>query len=277
MDLDSNRKNELRVHIEEIMIPIGQCTGVKPGPVSPEIVSLLEKNNYNQAVVLDSNNVFLGGITRKRLRQLSDAGQPLLDDDPEIKVTKIDFHCPFAELLDLLSANYFAFAFGKYDEDSESVLGLVTISDLNKHYVRTLVYGVLFRLEMLLAQFIKNSVSDHMEWINRMDDNSKKRILDYWELAKKRNVDVGPIVACNLADLFNIIGKDKELLDKLGFSSRNQLGNATSGIPNLRNMIMHPVRPLVTEIDEIITLKETVGNLVNLIGLLEGLREKGAF
>jgi hypothetical protein len=107
-----------------------------------------------------------------------------------------------------------------------------------------------------------------------MNDDAIVRILGFWELAKKRNVDIGPIGACTISDLLNIIAKDQGLRKELGYNSKNKIDNITGAIPKLRNSIMHSVRPLVTSQEDVVDIKKTVENIIELAASLENFKDK---
>lgn len=82
-------------------------------------------------------------------------------------------------------------------------------------------------------------------WIQRLSEESQARILGYWELSKRKNVDVGPLSAATLTELLKVVACDKNLLNELNFTSKTQFEKAIGCLPNIRNQIMHPVRPLI--------------------------------
>jgi len=273
-----NFTNTLSVDLEKIMVPINKCICVTVGTLQPETISQLEKNNFDQAPVLLSENCVLGGISTKRLRQLLDSGQELLQTDNDIRLDKIYSPCSLVELLDLLKECSFRFVCVEYDGEqygtANMIKGLITISDLNKHYIRSLLYIILSELEILLASIIKSFYPDSWKWFDKMNACTKDRILKYWEFVEKRNVEVGLIEACTISDLLNVIRKDNTLLKELSYVAGRKFDNVVSDIRTLRNTIMHPVRPLVTGQDDIIAIKKTVENIIELTANLENLKDK---
>lgn len=270
--------NELLVDLEEIMVPLNDCISVHIGPVQRETVDELVKNNFDQAPVWLKDNCFLGGITTKRLKHLIDSGEELLETGNDIKLNEIYSPCSLIKLLDFLSKHSFGFLCVEYDGEEygtcRAVLGLITVSDLNKHYIRSLLYIILSELETLLATFIKTFCADHWEWLDKMNEDTLVHVLGYWELSKRRNVDIGPIEACTISDLLNIISKDAKLRGTLGYVSRSNFDNIKGPIPKLRNSIMHPVRPLVTKSDDIINLKKTIENIIEICTHLKNLKKQ---
>ena len=152
---------------------------------------------------------------------------------------------------------------GADPESDPEVVGLVTTSDLNKHPIRVVIYGVLAGLETVLAEVVRTSVGGTLGWVDRLSEESQARILGYWEMSKRQGVDAGPMVGATLADLLNLTALDKDLRSKLGYGSRKVFDAATGRIPGLRNQTMHPVRPLVSNSESCTRLadilKETIG------------------
>lgn len=85
-----------------------------------------------------------------------------------------------------------------------------------------------------------------------------------WELAIRNRVDISLVTGCTLIDMINIVAKSADLRLILGFSSRSEYKNATGSFCDLRNQIMHPVRPLILDQDDIRKLQSTLGVILRL-------------
>ncbi|MCK4463195.1 MAG: hypothetical protein KAU58_02675 [Candidatus Omnitrophica bacterium] len=268
--------SESIIELEEIAVPINECTKVTLGLPSQKIIEILERNNFDQALV-KSDKAILGIVTTKRLKELLKFNKKLTSTDLGIKIKEIYTPCSFDNLLGFFSNDSFGLVVaslngGEYGE-SEFVKGLITISDLNKHYFRSVIYIYLLQLEVLLADIISGFFQDSWEWIKQMNENRMVRILGYYELSKKRNVEINPIESCTLTDLLNIVSKNKSLLTRLGFHSRNIFEKHINHIPELRNSIMHPIKPLITKRDDIKWLRDTMNNIFKLGACLENLKQ----
>lgn len=129
----------------------------------------------------------------------------------------------------------------------ERALGLITIPDLNKPPLRALVYMLLARLETCIGRVVRDGYADPMEWVDRIEDSQQRqRIIDYWRQSELDRVNVGPEAGATLTELLRAAGAKPELCRQLGYDSRSQLKKATAPVVDIRNQIMHPVRPLVT-------------------------------
>ena len=128
-----------------------------------------------------------------------------------------------------------------------------------------------------MADLVKDHFRDDpWEWIRKLNEDEQVRILGYWELSKKRNVDVGPVAATTLSQLLNVVGKSAVLLDGLGFKSRTTFQDKirVAKIVDLRNNVMHPVRPMVLGIEDVCTLREAIHGMIDLAGCIQMAQNK---
>jgi hypothetical protein len=153
----------------------------------------------------------------------------------------------------------------------EKPLGLLTFSDLNRHPVRAILYSLLASLESSLAYFVEEWTTDPdpYSWIRKLKEESQVQILGYWELSKKRDVEVGPLAATTLPQLINIVAGNKEFFSKLGYDSRNEFERHTGKISGLRNCTMHPVRPLILDHHCVGDVFNTVKSIIDLSNRIE--------
>ncbi|MEA3225775.1 MAG: hypothetical protein U9Q07_07465, partial [Planctomycetota bacterium] len=103
------------------------------------------------------------------------------------------------------------------------------------------------------------------DWISKLSEEHQVRIIGYWELSKRRGVDIGPIEAIMLSQLIQIVSKTKDLLKLLGFRSRNEFDSGAGKIPELRNCVMHPVRPLILGYKDVAAVHKTIRFVEDLI------------
>lgn len=152
------------------------------------------------------------------------------------------------------------------------MLGLLTISDLNRHPLRAELYSLMSHAEVELATLVEKAFPDAWTWIRSLNESHQVGILGYWELSRRRGVDVGPVAATTLSQLIRVVSRSKDLLAKLDFQSRNEFEVLTGSIPELRNVVMHPVRPLILEQGDVSRVRDTV---LAVRDLLERTREAG--
>jgi hypothetical protein len=125
------------------------------------------------------------------------------------------------------------------------VRGFLTISDLNRHVFRAALYGTFAALEARLATFIETSCPNPWEWIKSLSEEHQVRILGYWDLSKRHGLDVGPVAAATLTNLLTVAAKSSTIRAALGFTNRSEIDKVVGAVPNVRNAVMHPVRPLI--------------------------------
>lgn len=104
-----------------------------------------------------------------------------------------------------------------------------------------------------------------MGWIRKLSEDSQARILGYWELSKLQNVNVGPVAGLMLSDLLNVIAKNEGMRTRFGFKSRKAFEDEVGCLPGVRNQIMHPVRPLVTNAESCRFLENTIRTALFLV------------
>jgi len=216
---------------------------------------MLGKGDFDQAPVV-KDGIPIGVVSRQHLKELYEQRVVLTERDPEINRLQLKPVMEFDKVLDVLSMHQAAIVRGTVNE-SEEYIGLVTRSDLNKHPVRVMAYEILARFEMALAQLVDETFSDPWEWLKHLDDTRAARILGHWEIAKRRNVDIGPVAGTTLTELTRVLNHEPRLYLKLGLAQKEVL-KRTKTLPEFRNRVMHPVRPLVTDGESCSRLKDAL-------------------
>jgi CBS domain len=257
-------------------VPIASCVALSLGPIREDILEQLEKAGYDQAPVLGAAGEVIGIVDTVRLRKLVAEDRILATDGEMLSHTVISATTSLDELLDALAVSRGALV---VDDNRRATVGFVTISDLNRHSVRRTVYGVLAELEDRLARGIERHFSDSWQWLRRLGEDHQIRLLGYAELTRKRGVDVDPINACTLTQLLSVVGAFSELRARLGFESRSKWDCLVGPVIDLRNKVMHPVRPMVLGHEDVKQLHRAISSLVEIhsrvraLGPLDSLNE----
>lgn len=276
--LDALIDDELRT----LCVPLDHCISVKTGKVDPSVLEELETRGFEQAPVYSSDRMSVFGlISTKRLREFLEAGIEVDSIDPEIRNDAHFLYTgPFLtleQLLSTLSGRRAVFVVRESSATEHGYVawnyGLLTISDLNRHALRSALYTLFSLLESGLASLIQDRFTESWEWIRTLGENHQVGILGYWELSRRKGVDVGPIAAATLAQLLQVVARSKELLATLGFKSRSEFEKLTTHIPETRNWVMHPVRPLIFDTADVETLRETVASVLSLHGSVDRIRK----
>jgi hypothetical protein len=232
-----------------LMTPIEECIAVSHGLPDPNLVIQLTKKNYDFAPISGVQGV----ISVQHLQDLLKSGSPLLADDRQIRRHLLDESSDLEQLLEIVAE-----ANPVLVTQRGEVIGLLTLSDLNKPAIRSALYSKFANFEKDLADLIlrvykqdEDSDAWNWQWIEKLSGDSQVKILGHWQLSKKKNVVVGPIVACTLTELLRILESTDKIRDIFGFKSRSKANEECGSLPDWRNSVMHPVRPLVTESKEV--------------------------
>jgi hypothetical protein len=266
-------KMEDVIDLQRLCIPLERTVSVVPGPVDVTILSKLEEHSFDQAPVYDpTKDTYWGLIETTYLRSLFESAQFVREDDPIIRNENQEFHVgSFVTIFALLEKMTTQRAVVvMQDSDATEygharfMWGLFTISDLNRHAVRSAIHHLLADVEAGLAKWLETLVTDPWEWLKQLEEEQQARVLGYWELSKRLGVDVGPYAALTLSQLVNIISRHRNAAEKLGYESRSQFDKAKGRLPHLRNRVMHPVRPLVLTHADVASINGSVLTLETL-------------
>lgn len=282
----ANQLGTLTDHeLETLCTPMDECLTVTVGPVDTSILAELETRQYDQAPVYSTNRCLLGLVDTQRLRTLHEKSSPLLADDPAVCDQDHQFHIgPFvtvSRIFETLSDRHSVLVFRGSSATEYGYVewhyGLLTISDLNRQPLRAALYSVLAELESGMANLVDKHFQDPWVWVKTLAEENQVRLLGYWELTRRLGIDVGPIAATTLAQLFQVVAKNKELLSSLGYDSRNAFESQTGTIAHLRNSVMHPVRPLVLDQDEVAKVLATLQSATDLFTRVEKCTRRGPY
>lgn len=144
---------------------------------------------------------------RERVNWQSIKGAPELTDFDRVPVTEDDqivgvydrksdtlkdlsetmFMASEASLLNFIeNADYRQFAFLVRESQ---IVGIVTLSDIQKLPVYCVLYSLLISVEMLLMELIRMACKDESEkWMNALDKQAKRNIEDHWEKSLQENL-----------------------------------------------------------------------------------------
>jgi hypothetical protein len=269
--------------LETLCTPLKDCLSVKTGPVDPSVVSELELRRFDQAPVYHLEKEYLLGLVQtERLRRLHDAGEPLSDKETEVCNEAHQFHIgcfvTLEQILEKMGQQRAVFVISGSSATEYGYVewnyGLLTVSDLNRHPFRAALYTLFAELESGMAVLVESACTDPWTWVKTLAEEHQVRVLGYWELAKRRGVDVGPIAATTLSQFIQVIAKNKEILMRLGYSSRNEFEAQTGTIPELRNCVMHPVRPIVFSQGDVGRIRGAVECIADLHARVEKLTRR---
>jgi hypothetical protein len=267
----------LDLNILDICVPLDKCLTVSPGHIDSSIIEIMERENYDFAPVVNSKCVY-GLAKREFLIRLSKHNGVLTTTSEDISDKRhfLEISHSVVGLPILLNKMHqstavlvFQTGHAEGPYSLSRFAGLLTLSDLNRHGVRFALYRIIAALESGLEKVISNFFSDSSDWLKKLNENDQVRILGYCELAKRNNVEIDFIEATQLTNLINIVAKTKEIIGLLKYNSRSDFEKQTGHIAELRNQVMHVVRPLIIKQSDVSRLLETIKFIVDLIKRLQ--------
>jgi hypothetical protein len=253
---------QAEISLTTISTPIEKCVTLRIGQVAPISLNKLQSEGFDQAPVLDLADVPIGILATTDAARLLKSGEPLRAENPAITKNWTPEATSVGTLLAALRDHHAALV-----GSQGATTALVTASDLNRHNFRRILYGLFAELEAVTARLVDLAFTAPKDWIRLLSDEAQVRVFGFWELAKSRNVDVGPIAGTMLTDLLRVVSKSQPLLAEIKLK-RSELKDLTGELPDWRNRVMHPVRPLVLsgeEVKDLARILENARALANLV------------
>ncbi|MGE3108396.1 MAG: hypothetical protein AB7G11_03755 [Phycisphaerales bacterium] len=233
--------------------------------MSPDLLERLQQNEYDQAPVMVSGRP-TGMVPTNRLSALLAAGTPLNSDEPALVRDRLAPDATLDQVLDVIATHRSAIV----SDGADGVdAGFITLSDLNKHSLRSELYPLFAELEAELAAAIEARHVDPWTWLEFLDKDKQARLVGYWELSKREGVDIGPLAGTMPSELSRIVERTDPLRRALGFDSKGKWGDFVGGLVELRNGIMHPVRPLFATTQDVADVRQQLARLLVLLGRLD--------
>jgi hypothetical protein len=258
--LSTQPSQTLVFSLQAISTPLQSCRCLRVGKLAPDAIIALQAGDFDQAPVLDDDGNVLGVIETVNAERLAEQGAPLSLDSDLIVRTRMSSNCTIDALLGALAE-----AQSVLVESENGELGLVTVSDLNRHRFRTYLYFAFAELEALLARLIDVTYDNPWEWLVDLREDIQARLVGYWEISKRRGVDIGPQAAATLTELLMAVATSDRIRSRLGYRSRKSFDKLAGSLPEYRNRVMHPIRPLVLDREEVAKVKEALTSVETLV------------
>ena len=195
----------------------------------------LEEFDY---IPVRSKNSIVGVLNAKNLRDSKDT-----IDSVNLTIEQLDE--PIFKKLDesiLISINGDIISFLKDSDispfrlvlDGTEISGIVTISDLQKLAVRSVLSSLLNYLEILMAESIRKKCPDDNDWMSKLDNRKQTKINKRWTDLKASNMAIDKLTATELSDKISIV-KELEIIP----SRRDEVGENLEDIQKFRNSVSH--------------------------------------
>lgn len=220
----------------------------------------LRKENYTMAPVK------VNGLVKKFVRRsdLKEEGY-ISDYSIEIGMDRLISHD--TEVLDLI--DYFN---SRSENDrfyfilkGNELVGFVLPADLNKHPVCVLFYIIFSKLEIELKRVVQKHFRHDNSWLGLLLKHEKDAVLNLYKRLRDDNIEISKLECAQLKHLLRIVGKDKQLLSAIGYSSKRDFDNVAKKLADFRNSTMHPVRKLINPPKKLEDLIETKNLALQLI------------
>ncbi len=254
---------QTRIQLDAFMTSANDCVSVTLGRVTRASLHQLLQHKYDQAPVLTASGKPIGIIATATLGDLADQDQPLAENCIDTNAPPLPDVADLATLLGRFTSQRAALV-----ADHGRWLGLITIADLNRHAFRGILYQALAQFEETLARLIENAFDDPWDWLKHVSDYDRVQLVGNWEVTKHNDVDLGPTHAASLLQLLKVIRADDALRRACGLSSKNKAKQATEDLPDIRNAVMHPVRPLAMspkDVGKILHALEAIDDIMNAL------------
>lgn len=254
-----------KINISGFYVPIRECLSMALGIPTESVFREAAERGFDDLPVVDERGGVLGFISASYAERLVEEGGSISPDDSELKKSFLQSWCTLDVLLERISANRIV---GVLDA-SGTAIGIVTISDLNRHGFRANLYPIFARLEEQLARLVEMQFSDPWDWIGKLGDD-KVGLVGHWECLKRDGLDLGPAVGASLTQLLTVLEKTPRLAERV-FPSRTQLKEFKGRSVKFRNAVMHPARPLILNLEDVNSLRRFVNQVGGVSDKLCGI------
>lgn len=140
---------------------------------------------------------------------------------------------------------------------------IITLPDVNRRPVRTLCYQLLMQLETRLAEMIESRYNSE-----ELFGELNHRTLGLWKQDEINDNKVHIAEHMGIGEIKKIVRKDGDMVDELGFGSKNKFKDQLSGVVKLRNKVMHPTRTLAHDQYHLEAQKDRLERVDELVEIL---------
>jgi hypothetical protein len=122
--------------------------------------------------------------------------------------------------------------------EGNEVVGLITLSDLQRIPVGMAVLAIILATELSLNELIARRYG---EWgfLAHLSEDRRRQVLERHEELRRRNLETSPIDALMLEERLTLAGKVQRFRRELGFPSRKRYESWTEELKRLRNALAH--------------------------------------
>lgn len=138
------------------------------------------------------------------------------------------------ELISMFMDNYFYFVL-----DRNEISHIVTFNDLDKLPFKISLFSLLIELESSLIDLILSSEIPLHQFILKLSDKRQSEIVKLCIEKYDFYSPYSALLSTNFIDKKKMISSNKELMSKLGFTSKTQLNKVFDPVNEVRNRVAH--------------------------------------
>lgn len=256
-------KLPVMIDLTTISTPKESAITVKLGTIEPALVEQATAARVRALPIVDETDVCLGAIAVEKLTELAASNTELKPQHATIACNILPHIVPVSALLKQLHDEGVILHGPDPDDDAltNGWFGIVSTADLNRPIFRAHIYRMLVILETSLGQLIMDEFGDDWGAIRLLSDGTQRRIKEFYDEERAEGVDLSPVTNATLSDLFHIATESNNVWRLMEFDHPNELRPIAHIINDLRNTIMHPVRPLIVSEKEVEELVVAVNHI----------------
>jgi hypothetical protein len=241
----------LAFQARHIAVPMEIAVSVSPADLAAEAAAELSAHHFDQAPVL-INGVPTGFVLARRLNEAGQGATVAQAMAPLQPGNVVSADAPVGQLLDWIIEPGLLFVL-----DGRRITGFVTVSDFNKQAARAYFYLLITSLETAMADLVRRRFgADQEAALGLLSHDARDAVSGRFEAARADNTEADVVAYLDFSHLLRVIGRDQQLRRALGVASRNGWDQSVGRLPDLRNLVMHPVRDLVTSKTRLIQLQD---------------------
>jgi hypothetical protein len=139
--------------------------------------------------------------------------------------------------------------------------GIVSRSDLQKPPVRMWLFGMVTIVEMGFVRLIESRFPDDT-WQERVSDKRLEKAKALLEERQRRNQELGLMDCLQFSDKGQIVVRDEQLRNQVGFVSRRRGEETIKAVEALRNSLAHSQDILARDWETIVALSENLDRVL---------------